>query len=54
MHGIPRIFKQINHLQMQIERGLKSPTFTIILRLTQALGCSAGQLVSHVEKQLKK
>lgn len=38
----------------QIERGLKSPTLTIILRLTQALGCSAGQLVSHVEKQLKK
>ena len=38
----------------QIERGLKSPTLTVILKLTHALGSSAGQLVSQVEKRLKK
>ena len=38
----------------QIERGLKSPTLTVILKLTQALSCSAGQLVSQVENKLKK
>ena len=38
----------------QIERGLKSPTLAVILKLTQALGSSAGPLVSQVEKRLKK
>ena len=38
----------------QIERGLKSPTLTVILKLTHALGSSAGQLVSQVENRLKK
>ncbi|HKC96148.1 MAG TPA: helix-turn-helix transcriptional regulator [Nitrospira sp.] len=38
----------------QIERGLKSPTLTVILKLTHALCCSAGELVSEVEKRLKK
>jgi transcriptional regulator with XRE-family HTH domain len=38
----------------QIERGIKSPTLTVILRLTRALGYSAGRLVSQVEKKLKK
>jgi transcriptional regulator with XRE-family HTH domain len=36
----------------QIERGLKSPTLAVILRLTQALSCSAGQLVGKIEKGL--
>ena len=38
----------------QIERGLKSSTLAVILKLTHAPGSSAGQLVSHVEKRLKK
>lgn len=38
----------------QIERGIKSPTLAIILKLSQALGCSANRLVSKVEQQLKK
>ena len=38
----------------QVERGLKSPTLTVLLKLTHTLGCSAGPLVSHVEKRLKK
>ena len=37
----------------QLERGLKSPTLAVILKLTQTLGCSTGQLVSQVEKRLK-
>jgi transcriptional regulator with XRE-family HTH domain len=37
----------------QIERGIKSPTLTVILRITRALGYSAGRLVSQVEKRLK-
>jgi transcriptional regulator with XRE-family HTH domain len=37
----------------QLERGLKSPTLTVILKLTQALGCPAGRLVGEVEKRLK-
>jgi transcriptional regulator with XRE-family HTH domain len=36
----------------QIERGLKSPTLAVILKLTQALNCSAGQLVGKIEKRL--
>ena len=38
----------------QIERGIKSPTLAVILKLTQALGCPAGRLVAEVEKRLKK
>jgi transcriptional regulator with XRE-family HTH domain len=38
----------------QIERGLKSPTLAVILKLSQALGCPAGRLVTEVEKRLKK
>ena len=37
----------------QIERGLKSPTLAVILRLTQALRCSAGRLVGDIEAKLK-
>jgi transcriptional regulator with XRE-family HTH domain len=37
----------------QIERGLKSPTLAVILRLTQALRSSAGQLVGNIERKLK-
>lgn len=36
----------------QIERGLKSPTLTVILKLTQALGCKATKLVADVEMRL--
>ena len=36
----------------QIERGLKSPSLAVILRLTQALRCSAGRLVGNIEKGL--
>lgn len=38
----------------QIERGIKSPTLAVILKLSQALGCLAGRLVTEVEKRLKK
>jgi transcriptional regulator with XRE-family HTH domain len=37
----------------QIERGLKSPTLAVILRLTEALRWSAGQLVGSIERKLK-
>lgn len=37
----------------QIERGLKSPTLAVILKLTQALNCSAGQLVGGIEKRFR-
>ena len=37
----------------QIERGLKSPTLAVILKLTQALNSSAGQLVGSIERKLK-
>lgn len=36
----------------QLERGLKSPTFRVILKLSEALRISAGRLVSEVEKRL--
>ncbi|MBY0247167.1 MAG: helix-turn-helix domain-containing protein [Nitrospiraceae bacterium] len=38
----------------QIERGIKSPTLVVILKLAQALGRPASQLIAEVEKQLKK
>lgn len=36
----------------QIERGLKSPTFSVILKLSLALKASASDLVAAVERQL--
>ncbi len=38
----------------QIERGIKSPTLSVIFKFTKALDCSAGQLITDVEKRLKK
>lgn len=37
----------------QIERGLKSPTLAVILKLTQALNCPAHRLVGNIERKLK-
>jgi transcriptional regulator with XRE-family HTH domain len=37
----------------QVERGLKSPTLAVILKLTLALNCSAGRLVGKIEGNLK-
>lgn len=36
----------------QLERGLKSPTLSVILKLSCALKASASRLVATVEKQL--
>lgn len=36
----------------QLERGLKSPTLSMILKLSRALKASASRLVATVEKQL--
>jgi transcriptional regulator with XRE-family HTH domain len=36
----------------QLERGLKSPTLNMILRLSRALKASASKLVATVERQL--
>ncbi|MBH0198756.1 MAG: helix-turn-helix transcriptional regulator [Nitrospira sp.] len=36
----------------QLERGLKSPTLTVILKLSRAINASAGKLVAAVERQL--
>lgn len=36
----------------QIERGLKSPTLTVILKLAKALHKPASRLISSVEKKL--
>ena len=36
----------------QLERGLKSPTLSMILKLSRALKASASKLVATVEKQL--
>lgn len=36
----------------QLERGLKSPTLTMILKLSRALKASASKLVAAVENQL--
>lgn len=38
----------------QLERGLKSPTLNVILKLSRALGCLASRLVTEVEKRMKK
>ena len=37
----------------QIERGLKSPTLAVSLKLMQALNCSADRLVGNIERKLK-
>lgn len=36
----------------QLERGLKSPTLSVILRLSRAMKASASKLVAAVERQL--
>jgi transcriptional regulator with XRE-family HTH domain len=36
----------------QLERGLKSPTLRMILKLSRALKASANKLVATVERQL--
>jgi transcriptional regulator with XRE-family HTH domain len=36
----------------QLERGLKSPTLSVILKLSRALRASASKLVATVERQL--
>ena len=38
----------------QLERGLKSPTLNMILRLSRALKASASKLVATVERQLQQ
>jgi transcriptional regulator with XRE-family HTH domain len=38
----------------QLERGLKSPTLSMILRLSRALKASASKLVATVERQLHR
>lgn len=38
----------------QIERGIKSPTLAVILKLAQALRRPASRLVMEVEKRMKK
>ena len=37
----------------QLERDLKSPTLTTLFRLCDAMGVSAGELVTRVELQRK-
>lgn len=36
----------------QLERGLKNPTLSVVLRLAAALDTSAGKLVADVERRL--
>jgi transcriptional regulator with XRE-family HTH domain len=36
----------------QLERGLKSPTLSVILKVSRALKASASNLVATVERQL--
>ena len=36
----------------QLERGLKSPTLSVILKVSRALKASASKLVATVERQL--
>ena len=36
----------------QLERGLKSPTLNMILKLSRALKASASRLVATIERQL--
>jgi len=36
----------------QLERGLKSPTLSVILKLSRAMKASASKLVAAVERQL--
>jgi transcriptional regulator with XRE-family HTH domain len=36
----------------QLERGLKSPTLSMLLKLSRALKASASKLVATVERQL--
>ncbi len=36
----------------QLERGLKSPTLNMLLKLSRALNVSASKLVATVERQL--
>lgn len=38
----------------QLERGLKSPTLGVILKLSRTLGISAAKLVSNVEKKTRQ
>jgi transcriptional regulator with XRE-family HTH domain len=35
----------------QLERGLKSPTLDMLLRLCKAMGVSASEIVARVEKE---
>ncbi len=37
----------------QIERGIKSPTLGVILKLARALEFSAGKLMSAVERKIR-
>ncbi len=37
----------------QIERGIKSPTLGVILKLARALGCSASKLIAAVERKIR-
>jgi transcriptional regulator with XRE-family HTH domain len=36
----------------QLERGIKSPTLSIILKLSRALKASASELVATVEREI--
>jgi transcriptional regulator with XRE-family HTH domain len=38
----------------QLERGLKSPTLGVILKLARTLGTSVAKLVSAVEKKIQQ
>ncbi len=37
----------------QIERGIKSPTLSVVLKLARALGMPAAKLVAAVERQMR-
>ncbi|MBD1922998.1 helix-turn-helix transcriptional regulator [Microcoleus sp. FACHB-831] len=36
----------------QIERGLKSPTLTVLFDITKALGITASNFINEVEKEM--
>ena len=38
----------------QLERGMKSPTLGVILKLSRILGTSAAKLVSNVERKVRQ
>ena len=45
--GVERVFVSM------LERGVRQPTFTTILKLAAALGCPASELVGRAERLLR-